>query len=82
MQTLNCDCGKAIAEVLPMIQSVINLAHADCYFRDNKRLTAEQVFTMAEFADKQTVEVLVAVCCRLSATVPAPTPGEAVAVPL
>ncbi len=82
MQAPNCDCGKAIAEVLPMIQSVIDRAHADCYVRDNKRLTAEQVFTMAEFADNDTIEVLVAVCCRLDTVVPAPTPSEAVAVPL
>jgi hypothetical protein len=82
MQALNCDCGKAIAEVLPMIQSVIDRARADCYVRDNKRLTAEQVFTMAEFADNETIEVLVAVCCRLGTAVPAPTPGEVADVPL
>jgi len=82
METDDCDCGKLIAEVLPMIQSVIDHAQMNSYCRDNKPLTAQQVFEMAESADSETITTLVAVCARLRIAVPGGPAIEAADVPL
>ena len=82
MQTHDCDCGNAIAEVLPMIQRVIDHAHINTYWRDNKPLTAQQIYDMAESADSETVTTLVAVCARLRIAVPGGPAIEAADVPL
>jgi hypothetical protein len=82
METDDCDCGKLIAEVLPMIQSVMDHAQMNSYCRDNKPLTAQQVFEMAESADSETITTLVAVCARLRIAVPGGPAIEAADVPL
>jgi hypothetical protein len=82
MQVSDCDCGSTIAEVLPMIQGLIDHAQVDCYVRDNKRLTSEQVFSVAEFFGHEVIERLVGIRARLEKASPVDTTTKPVDVPL
>jgi hypothetical protein len=73
---------EAIAEVLPMIQRVLDDAQISSYCRANKPLTAQQVFDMAESVDSDTLTTLAAVSARLRMAVPGGPAIKAADVPL